>query len=250
VDVALTQALVAPAGVPAGAPAAGLAAPDADCVVVVVDVIRATTVLCVALASGATGVRTVGSVEEARRLAAAEGALLVGERGGLPPPGFDLGNSPADFTPAVCAGRSIVLTTTNGTAAVERCAGAGRMLAACLLNVEATARSIAAGPQRRVLVVCAGSGGEVALDDVVAAGCLVGNLSLLAAAVPGDAARVAAACFDTWKHDLHGMLRRSRSGRNLAAVGLLSDLEACAHVDSLPLVAERDALSVFRRVPS
>ena len=249
VSVALTQELVGGGVRLDGAPAdegAGLPV-DGDTAVVVLDVVRATTVLCTALGAGAAGVRPVGGVEEARAEAAARGALLVGERGGLPPEGFDLGNSPGDFTAEVCAGREVVLTTTNGTRAVERCAAAGRVLAASFLNAEATARALAAGPQRRVLLLCAGSGGRVAADDVAAAGCLAGHLALRAAAEPDDGARTAAALFDAWKHDLRGLLRRSLSGRKLTDVGLATDIDACVKVDALPLVAERDGEGVFRR---
>ncbi len=216
--------------------------------VVVLDVVRATTVLVTALAAGARGVTTVGGVDEARALAARTGALLVGERGGLPPEGFDLGNSPCDFTASVCEGRDVVLTTTNGTRAVERCAAAGRVLAGALVNAEATARALVDGGAEDVLLVCAGSGGRVAADDVAAAGCLAGSLALLGGAEPGDGARVAAALFDAWKHDLRGLLRRSLSGRKLSDVGLGTDLDDCARVDAVPTAAERGDDGVFREV--
>jgi len=231
VDVALQQELVGDV--------AGTA-------VVVIDVVRATSVIGAALAAGAEGVRPVGSVDEAREVAAAEDALLVGERGGLAPEGFDLGNSPGDFTERVCSGRRVVLTTTNGTRAVERCVGAERLLAASLTNAEVTARSLADAGHARVLLVCAGSGGLLAIDDVAAAGCLMGNLALQAGAEPSDGARTAAAVFDAWKHDLHGLLRRSVSGRKLTEVGLATDLIACARVDAVPVVAELQADGVFR----
>ena len=77
----------------------------------------------------------------------------------------------------------------------------------------------------------------MALDDVAAAGCLAGSLALMAGAEPDDGARTAVAVFDAWRHDLPGLLRRSISGRRLAAVGLEADLEFCARVDTVPLVA-------------
>jgi 2-phosphosulfolactate phosphatase len=215
--------------------------------VVVIDVLRAASTIVSALGAGATGVLPQGGVDEARARARADGALLGGEREGLAPPGFDLGNSPRDYDAARCAGRLVVLSTTNGTQAVLAARGSRRVLAAGLLNVEATARALAAGGAQDVLLLCSGSRGEVAADDVAAAGCLAGHLLLLAAAQPSDAARVALALFDAWKHDLPGLLARSLSGRRLARIGLTRDIEDCARIDSLPLVAALDRDGVFRK---
>jgi len=233
VDVALIQDLV-PAEVEEGVCA------------VVIDVVRATTTVVAALAAGCDGVRPVAGVEQARALAAEQGALLAGERGGLPPEGFDLGNSPGEFTPERCGGRQVILTTTNGTSAVRRCAGARGLWAAAFVNAEATARALVASDAEQVLLVCAGSGGRVAADDVAAAGCIAGSLALLGAATPGDGARIAAALFDGWKHDLRGLLRRSLSGQKLAGVGLGDDLVDCARVDTSPFAVSLDAQGVFR----
>ena len=235
VDVALTLDLVPD----------DLSAAD---VAIVFDVIRATTTVAAALASGALGVRPVADIDAARALAAERGLLLAGERGGHPPPGFDLGNSPREMTAAAVGGREVVLTTTNGTRALQRCGPAGRVFAGALVNAEATARAVAALGPERVLLVCAGSRGEVAADDVVGAGCVVGNLALLTAAEPGDGARVAAALFDTWRHDLPGLLRRSRSGRRLLDEGLGDDLPVCARVDSLPFAVGLDDGGLLRKL--
>jgi 2-phosphosulfolactate phosphatase len=234
VDVALT-----PAEVPASLD--GLH-------VVVLDVVRAMTSTACALAHGATSVLPVAGLESARALAHEHGALLAGERDALPPEGFDLGNSPGSFDAATCAGREIVLTTTNGTRAVRACAGAARLLGGALVNAEATARALVRGGAEQVLIVCAGSGGALAADDVAAAGCLAGSLALLGGAEPGDGARVAAAFFDAWRHDLPGLLRRSLYGRRLARVGLTADIEVCARVDSVPVVVELDREGRFRKL--
>jgi 2-phosphosulfolactate phosphatase len=232
VDVALTLALAPP--------------PEAARDVVVIDVLRATSTIATALSSGAAGVEPTGTLDEARARAQASGALLGGEREGLRPEGFDLGNSPRDYD-ARCAGRGVVLSTTNGTQAVLASRGSRRILAGSLLNAEATARALVAGGAQEVLLLCSGSRGRVAADDVVAAGCLAGHLALRAGAEPGDGARVAVALFDAWRHDLAGLLRRSVSGRRLLSIGLERDIEDCARVDALPLVAELDRDGVFRK---
>jgi 2-phosphosulfolactate phosphatase len=232
VDVALALVLAPP--------------PDPARDVVVLDVLRATSTIASALASGARGVEPAGTLEAAVARARATGALLGGEREGLRPEGFDLGNSPGEYD-ARCAGRDIVLSTTNGTQAVLAARGSRRILAGSLLNVEATARALIAGGAQDVLLLCSGSRGQVAADDVAAAGCLAGHLALRAGAQAGDGARVAVALFDAWRHDLPGLLRRSISGRRLLAIGLERDILDCARVDALPLVAELDRDGVFRK---
>ncbi|MCX7429756.1 MAG: 2-phosphosulfolactate phosphatase, partial [Planctomycetia bacterium] len=124
---------------PQGAVAGGIA--------VVIDVLRASTTIVTALAHGATGVRPVLTVEVARALAAGfgsgsgsdSGVLLGGERGGLRIDGFDLGNSPLEYARARVAGRRIVITTTNGTAAVDACTAASEVLIGAIVNRAAAA---------------------------------------------------------------------------------------------------------------
>ncbi len=230
---------------------------------IVIDVVRAMSVVAHALKHGAAGVRPVADVAEARERAAASGALLGGERGGLALEGFDLGNSPGHYDAARCAGRGVILTTSNGTRAVEAVTSAASIWGAGFVNAEATVRGVlaerggVAACERAVgdelvagdvLIVCAGSGDRAAADDIAAAGCLVGSFALLGGASGTDAARTAVALFDTWRSDLLGLARRSLSGRKLATIGLGADLELCATVDTLPVAARLDDDGVFRQV--
>jgi len=232
VDVALTPALL---------PSVARDAPA-----VVIDVLRATSTIVCALAAGCTGVRPVAGLQDAEALARRSGAVLGGEREGVAPEGWDLGNSPESYDAAACRGRDVVLCTTNGTAAIAALGPRPRVLAGCLLNAEATARSLADDGAETVLLVCAGTRGRLAADDVAAAGCLAGSLALMAAAEPTDSARAAIALFDAWKHDLGGLLARSESGRRLQRIGLDADIAFCAQVDRVPVLAELDAGGVFR----
>ena len=114
-------------------------------VAVVVDVLRATTVMVQALASGCEAVIPCGKIDEAKALAAglpSGTALLAGERRGLPIPGFDLGNSPADFTPDICREKTVVMTTTNGTRAILASIEAERVYIASFTNLRATSDEI------------------------------------------------------------------------------------------------------------
>ena len=141
-------------------------------VAVVVDVLRATTVMVHALASGCAAVIPCGEIEEARRIAAdlpAGSALLAGERHGLPIEGFDLGNSPGEFTPEVCRGKTLVMTTTNGTRAILASLDAERVLVAAFSNFGMTVQWLHA-EDRDIHIVCAGTEGEISFEDALLAG--------------------------------------------------------------------------------
>jgi 2-phosphosulfolactate phosphatase len=135
---------------------------------VVVDVIRASSTIVQALAAGYRRVLCCAEVEEARRLAAELGdAVLAGERKAVAIPGFDLGNSPREFTEPL--GETLVLTTTNGTGAVLAAAASSEtVLVGSLLNLEAVAAAARDGGD--VEVVCAGVQGRFTIDDAYCAG--------------------------------------------------------------------------------
>jgi 2-phosphosulfolactate phosphatase len=209
-------------------------------VAVVVDVLRATTTMVYALAAGCTAVRPCTEVEEARALAGSMRVgrvLLGGERGGLPLPGFDLGNSPGEYTPAVCRGRTLVLTTTNGTRALLRAAEAERVLAAGFVNYSAVCEQLRQDG-RPVHVVCAGTEGEVSLEDVMLAGGFVDFLCEETEARLNDSARMAWDAFENHREVLQGALEVSRGGAVLRRLGFEADLRAAARVDLFALVPE------------
>jgi 2-phosphosulfolactate phosphatase len=211
----------------------------AGCAAVVFDVLRATSTMVTALSHGAAGVWPARSIEEARALKERRpGALLGGERHGEKIAGFDLGNSPLEYGENV-RGREIISTTTNGTIALRAAENAERVLAASLLNNGAVAEHLAAQAPRGILLVCAGTFREAALEDILAAGMLI---SLLPGCVPGDSAQLALALYRQEAHDLAGALRRGKNGRALIAKGREAEVEWCAQASLLPLVAimERD----------
>jgi 2-phosphosulfolactate phosphatase len=197
---------------------------------IVVDVLRATSTIAQALASGYRRVLCCGEVEEARALREADGVgVLAGERACVRIPGFDRGNSPSEF--ATPGGESVILTTTNGTraivAAASRC---DRVLAAGLLNVGAVV-----GAARKdgsdVAIFCAGVKGEFALDDAYCAGRLVELLG----GEPSDAAAAAVRLTRSFVSAEEG-LRASQSARNLVDAGLDGDIAWCARESVLDVV--------------
>jgi 2-phosphosulfolactate phosphatase len=218
-----------------------LVAPErfAGGVAVVIDVLRASTTIVHALASGCTCVRPCATVEEARALAdslPAGKSLLSGEREGRPLPGFDLGNSPGEFTPARCRGVTLVLTTTNGTRALLHAATAERVLIAAFANFSAVCELLRA-ESRPVHVLCAGDAGAVALEDALLAGAIVENMAGDGVCLD-DGARLAWDCFEHHGQVLEGALEVSAGGVRLRALGYDDDVQIAARIDTFPLVPE------------
>jgi 2-phosphosulfolactate phosphatase len=212
----------------------------ADSIAVVIDVLRATTTIIHALAAGCVAVWPIAEVDEARRLAdslRAGRVLLGGERDGVPPPGFDLGNSPVEYTCARCKGTTLVLTTTNGTRALLRAASASRTLIAGFVNYSAVCEQLAAD-ERPIDIVCAGYHGEAALDDALLAGALVEYLCEGQTLALNDAARLAWDCFEHHGRVLDGALEISAGGAHLRSLGYDEDIRAAARVDQFALVPE------------
>jgi 2-phosphosulfolactate phosphatase len=217
-------------------------------VAVVIDVLRATTVMAQALASGCRAIVPCGEIDEARAVAAAlppGTALLGGERGGLPIEGFDLGNSPDDYTPERCDGKTLVMTTTNGTRAILASLEADRVLVAGFVNLAATSRELRRvlnGPEPRpVHLVCAGTEGEVSLEDTLLAGTLHDAVSYFEerfTPAGNDEARLAMGVAVKDFEGLPRTLRLGLGGRNVERIGLGRDIDAAARVDRLDVVAE------------
>jgi 2-phosphosulfolactate phosphatase len=203
----------------------------------VIDVIRATSTIVAALAHGARGVQPVASVADAFALKERNPeALLAGERGGQALPGFDLGNSPEDFTTERVQGRRIILTTTNGTQALAACQGARAVVTASLLNLEAVAARLREiGPPW--IIVCAGCDGEFGVDDAVVAGALAEAL---------DQEHVLVALYRSVRRELAETLLESTAGRELLKVGLEKDVPFCAQLNLFSIVPILGADGVLR----
>lgn len=220
----------------------------ADGIAVVVDVLRASTTIIHALAAGCTAVRPCAEVAEAQELAGAMRAgrvLLGGERDAKPLAGFDLGNSPGDYTAKRCKGTTLVLTTSNGTPALLRAAEAARALVGAFVNYSAVCEQLRQDA-RPVHIVCAGSEGEVSLEDTLLAGAFVDYLCDVTEVQLNDGARVAWDCFETHGRVLQGAFEVSKGGAKLRSLGYDEDVRAAAQVDRFSLVPElrRDPLRV------
>ncbi len=234
--------------------AAGDPPPDA---VVVVDVLRATTSLVHAFAHGAAAVRAFATPDEAR-LAAAElpraDAVLCGERGGVRVPGFDLGNSPREFVAEFVHGRTLFMSTTNGTRALDRTRDARRQLLAAFVNLEATARRLrdlaaesAPGGGFEAWLVAAGKDDAPADEDTA---CVLALLEALATGAPafeagvepGDEAAAGAMAAARFADDasLAAFLEGTEHGRVLLATDwqFARDVADAARRDAFDVVPE------------
>ncbi len=204
--------------------------------VAVFDVLRATTTMTAALAAGVAEIRLFADIEAARSAAAAHAGkrLLVGEVRCLPPEGFELGNSPGAFNRDLHAGTTMFMCTTNGTRALLAASEAEAVFAASLVNCRAVAHRLS-DTRRDITLLCAGTDGKPALEDLAGAGSVIDALMSSGESVDleSDIARCALAVFCACREDLVGALRVSQGGRNVIAAGLPQDVDFAARINTL-----------------
>jgi 2-phosphosulfolactate phosphatase len=203
----------------------------------VIDVLRATTSIVVAFANGCRSVLPVASSEEARCARVVDPALvLAGEEGGLRVEGFDLGNSPREFTQAAVGGRDIILTTSNGTKAM-RAVSPGRTVAIAALRNRAAVGDWLVARGADSLIVCSGYEGIFSLEDAVCAGAVVERAARMAPRLTlGDGARACRILWERFQSDLRRLLRETGWGERMLALGFEADLDFCAVLDATDVV--------------
>ena len=234
---------------------------------IIVDLLRASTTICTALAAGTECVMPFAEIDATLRAADRFGrtsVLLGGERMGKLIPGFDLGNSPAEYIPERVCGRRILFTTTNGARALEHARGAKRILVGAAVNRTAVARAVEAGVD--VVILCAGTDGVIAPEDRLAGGAIVE--AILSRGATWQFNDPATAALDRWRRlgeeartravplvDVFAeRIRETDGGQNLLAIGQDADLPRCAQLDVLTIVPEltpaanelRGAIAAYR----
>jgi len=191
---------------------------------VIFDTLRATSSIVTALAGGAEEIYPVCTIEEALELKTRmPGVLLGGERQGDRIDGFDLGNSPGEYRDI--GPKKIITTTTNGTVALRACERARQVLAGALLNMNALFSHLERDQPENLVLVCAGTFRELALEDVFAAGMLIARFP---AAELTDAALTARSVFQNHGSDNLRVLLQSKNGRVLVQKGREADVRWCA----------------------
>jgi len=193
---------------------------------VVFDILRATSSMITAIANGAREIHPVQTIEEAFALRdELGGGILAGERNGERPNGFDLGNSPLEFLD--CRGNKIIWTTTNGTVALRACENASCVFVGALLNLQSLVEELRWDEPERVLLVCAGTFDEFALEDATAAGRLIAELQPEAQLT--DAAHAALSVSRSYPKPLDA-LQAARNGKALTKKGRGKEVEWCAQL--------------------
>jgi 2-phosphosulfolactate phosphatase len=207
--------------------------------VVVIDVLRASTTLCMMLEHGARTVFVCSDVSQARALVAdrsGSDCLLAGEVGGFKPDGFDLGNSPLDITPDIVAGKQIFFSTSNGTRMLNRTKASPHRFVSTFVNLTASINVIGPTSQRskfpRLLLCCSGNHGQLSLEDSFFAGTFVsryiasGNKAELT-----DAAKAATCIANSYSNNIRQLIIDAAHAQYLCMHGFDQDVEFCLRSD-------------------
>lgn len=207
-------------------------------VCIVLDVFRATTCIVTAMANGCNRIVPVLAIEDAHTLSSQIGpVLLAGERQSIKIEGCDIGNSPFEFCPDKVKGKTIVMTTTNGTVAIKATEGAYRTLIGSFLNAKAVCLQ-AKKYEKDILIVCAGTDGLFSLEDTLFAGLLVQLLRLEDEMIMTDSARGALLMYTAAKDNLVETAVDSRNGKRLYDMDRMDDVEYCFRIDMLNVVPQ------------
>jgi len=206
-----------------------------DAVVVIIDVFRATSTIAAALDNGAACVIPVASVEECIEIGKRiENSLTAGERDGKVAAGLEYGNSPTEYPRSFVEGKTLVLTTTNGTRLLHMVKDADSIITGSFLNLKAVCNFLI-GQRKNILLGCAAWKDRVNLEDTLFAGAVVSNIKEHFS-INCDSARAAAYLHESSKGDYVGFLKESSHYKRLAAFGLEKDMEYCTTADMHPVV--------------
>lgn len=208
--------------------------------VVIVDILRASSTMITALANGADAIYPVYEMEQAQRLAATldrASVLTCGERNGLTIQGFDIGNSPMSCTPNIVTGKRLIMTTTNGTHAIEKAKPAKKMYIAGFLNASAVLQALMR-EEIPVLVVCSGWKGRSSLEDTLFAGYLVHHLlgKKRTSGSLHDSVKMALSLYWQHKDSIEGAILKSDHARRLKGVVDAKEMKYCSSIDVFDVV--------------
>ncbi len=212
----------------------------ADKLVIVIDVLRASTTSAVALANGAREIIPVASIDAAGELKqklGKEHVLLCGERDGQKIEGFDLGNSPLEYESKAVKDKALIYCSTNGSRAMLKGGQGALCLIGGLVNLSEILH-FALREQKNVSIICSGQGGKFSFEDAVTGGKYVAEFEKQAGQEleKNDGAEASLCLYRREEGDLYSALRNSHHGRFLVSLGFESDIREAARVDSIPIV--------------
>ncbi len=205
-----------------------------DKAVVVIDVLRASSTIVTALMNGAKAIIPVSDMGEASKIAQnvdSENYLLCGEKDGIKIEGYDLGNSPREYTPEVVGGKKLIFNTTNGTKAIKKSIGSSNLYIASFLNVNAILKALKE-ETKDIVLICAGWKGRLAFEDMLLAGNIIHLLS--DGELPDssrDGAKVAFGLYDKYGDDVTSVVHQSNHAARLNELEATDDIDYCCQID-------------------
>jgi len=208
--------------------------------VVIIDVLRASSTIVTALANGCRGFIPILSPDRAKKKAEQfdkERVLLGGEREGTKIEGFDLGNSPREYKRETVKDKIIIFSTTNGVKTLEMVKGAYRIIIGSFLNLQAVC-NYCANYKGDISIICAGKEGKFSLEDAACAGMLIDSLKnvLSDTCQESDANLTARLLYKKFGNNILEILQKSQHGRYLESIGLGEDLKFCSQLDFFHIV--------------
>jgi len=214
-----------------------------ECVVVVIDIFRATSAICTAFQEGVNQIIPVATIEEARAYQS-KGYVAAAERHGEIVEGFDIGNSPFSYMNPELKGKDVVLSTTNGTQAIEKAKAAEQIIVGSFLNLTAVCKHLE-NENRDVILLCAGWKGRYNLEDSLFAGAVLdyfeGSKVFTGIA---DSSLAAREMCQAAKGNLNDFLKNSSHRRRLQRLNLEKDIEYCLQIDTMDLVPIFDGVGL------
>lgn len=216
--------------------------------VVVIDMLRATSVIVTALANGCSDVIPVTDIEEARNLANSdrETYILGGERNSVKIEGFDFSNSPLDYTKDIVKDKTLIMTTTNGTNAIHGALGAKNILIGALINAKAVARR-SIELNNDLVIINAGTHGEFSMDDFICSGYIIDCILNDTTAKLSDIATTAHYVY-TQNTNIISFLSKANHYNFLLNLELKKDIEYCCKKDIIPMVPQCEITSSGLRI--
>jgi 2-phosphosulfolactate phosphatase len=217
--------------------------PVRDRVVVIIDILRATSCWVTALANGAASIRPVITLDECKSLMAS-GYIGAAERQGKKMEGFDLGNSPFEYSAEKVKGKDIAITTTNGTGNINSFSASEDVVIGSFLNFSGVTKYLK-NSDKNIVLACSGWEGGISLEDTLFAGAVLESLDPQVV-FEGDAALMAA---DLWKSSqpyFRNWLKKSSHVNRLLNLGLEKDIEYCLIIDLFNIVPRLSGLDIIK----
>lgn len=206
--------------------------------VIVIDILRATSVIVTAMNNGAKSVVPVLTVEKAfEKKDKYDDSVLGGERKGLKIEGFNAGNSPLEYSRGFIDGKTLIITTSNGTRAIKGSYGAKNIYIGSMLNGRSAAKE-AFNSKNDVSIICAGTLGKFSLDDFMCAGHIIDELLKFGGYDMDDVSFLAYHTFEENKYNVLEFIKNARHACYLESIGMSKDIEYCCSMDIIEIVPE------------